>query len=498
MAKIPEYQRRDIFPTGDVPTQQVSPQVVSTSGRNIEVISQGIGEVSDMFQRARSLAEETKAHNVLDSNIAKHIESAQRDPDFSETNRKKYHEEITNSIKDSAMSISIPAEKNLFLDKAMSKSAMSKIDVDNIFFKKSMDSAKADFAIYEENQKELYINTDNPKMRERAILDIESLEQQKVAAGFITREQAAEDKIKRDKKWNEDFIDNKIQQDPYRALAELQKGEQGFYKGIPDTLRTDKIDKARTASIKAEKEQAYYLEIATNKNEAALMDKYFSGQLKEQAVKDAQERGEISPKFAMSMIKSLESPKVIKGKKDAKVYMDLVDEIQSKNYNPSDLREKILNTVGKGITASQAEYLYSVHNIPMGEKKTSLADLVATQKTVFAQDEQEKKNFQIRSENINTGIDMIKSVFKMAGTTIGANVIADVIENFYERIAKENVSSDKIPQIAKEELDKHAIKTNPNRSKYKIGDIVPNDKTGKSAIVTGYDDDGEPTCDEIK
>lgn len=168
------------------------------------------------------------------------------------------------------------------------------------------------------------------------------------------------------------------------------------------------------------------------------------------------------------------------------------------SYLPEDKNNDEFNTIVDQIfTSKSADEVSKILIRTLKENKNISKDRLA----ILVDAGRERAKFApLRSgENVQTKPNFMDSAYKLIKTAMPVLQLKDYIfERFMKRVKAEGAQGERIMLIANEEVENQKKMDNPNRTKYNVGDIVPNPLTGKSYKITGYDSDGEPLVDEIK
>ena len=217
-----------------------------TSGTNVGDVISGIGDTvqqgAEMLSRAMMLAEHTRATNILSSKIADIQERASSDTSLS--SGPKYHAEIDAAVRESSAGISIPSAKQGFMDAALQDAQVAKIKVNQDFMKRQIDQGKADIVVREDALKDQYINASSAADQANSIVNHDKLLNDAVAAGYISREEAAKAKITRVEAWTTARVEKDMLYSPQGVKDQLEAGAGGIYADISEPQRTKLIEAA--------------------------------------------------------------------------------------------------------------------------------------------------------------------------------------------------------------------------------------------------------------
>ena len=144
MARIIEHESTGRM-TNEIPQQEINPQVASTGGRILSDIGKGIEGASDQLLKAQLVSEEAKARNKTDVKLAKIKQEATMDPNLTPEKTAEYQTKMQMAVEEGSSAISIPGYRNQFKQKYETKAELESIKLNNLYFKKFRDEARANF-----------------------------------------------------------------------------------------------------------------------------------------------------------------------------------------------------------------------------------------------------------------------------------------------------------------------------------------------------------------
>jgi hypothetical protein len=503
MGKIPVVAPGNTIVSRETPMRQAPVSGVGNSfnaGDAISTIGKSIEESGAMLEKALLVGEQTKAQNILSQKIADIRSRAEVDTDLSPEKQKKYHAEIDKAVNDTSSFINIPYAKGLFQSEATKDAEVAKIQVNNSFTRRIIDNNKAEFVVAMDNTKNEYISSVNPQAKRNALLKRDQLLKDMVAGGYLSREDAAKQKIESDGEWPLAQVESDITREMATTLDDsyiynqLKAGSKGVYSELPAEERTKALEKIqqkiRSNKIRFEFELNQYQDT----NEVQMLVDKIDGKLTEENIKDTLLNQGVRRAFGERMLKDFYKDHPVKT--DIKTY-NSIRELQNSNASPSEINQKIIERTDK-LSAEDQKALIN--------------------KTFTEQDKKRKMQLAYNSSALkiwagkNIGFDIQKD-------SLTAN---DVVYDFFQRVDKENAQGKRIDEIATEVV-KDAIKQhNPSTAlledtphfiadrnqirkvfekesklKGKKVQVVPLGTIAKDKILVGYDQNKNPIYDEI-
>ena len=208
---------------------------------------------------------------------------------------------------------------------------------------------------------------------------------------------------------------------PEMALAGLQKGDRGPYKGVSLDKRTELIGKAENRIEKLGKQERETIAFATNQRESELIDLKIANNLSVQQVKNERNAKKITAHFADSMIRALESPRTVGASTSAKTLNKIAEDILNPEKNPEEIELVMLqkNSIGelndkdyqtlhifnKNVTGNEIDKILNI--------KSFLMRLISrdwSEEKGLSREEVKSRMFKQYMEKINKGEDPGKAV----------------------------------------------------------------------------------------
>ncbi len=462
--RIPTIKPGDNRITTEVPTQPLDPKVASTSGRMLSDFGSGIAEVAGMFEKAQALTEHTKAQNIFETKLMDIEQRASKENDISPQRRQGYLDEINSSLSESAKGVSMPGNRDYFTAQMGQRAKVGEAKLYSIFNDKAIDQGKAELTSFLDIQKQKYIQSTHPGELESAILERDSKLDAMANAGFITKEKAAEEKIKLNKDWAEAHINYAISTDPQGALNALQQGDKGFYAGVTPDIREKFVKEAQGEIVRRERLNTDILNTQKVNNRFTSLEQIASGKFDWANVRNSiNDVAKNDPELGEALQNVVDNQETgLLTKPDDESFQNLVKGV-FESKNPQAISEFLVNSLRK-------------ENV----SKDRLAILVNAAKQ--------------RAEGINTAkqneIDAgAKAILENKNKRFS---IPDMLGNFFK-----GVFGGKSPQEAHTEAIKNEVtKTNTLSTQYKVDDVIPLPDGGLFQI-TGFTTTGSPKGKKI-
>lgn len=479
----------------DSPNVPLDPKVASTQGRMFMQLGEGMSEVAGQLEKAHSLAEQTKAENQRDLELAKIEQQAALDPDTSIEKNKQYHEQMEAVIHQTAQGISIDSAKDSFLSNSQYKVGISKIKVDGAFRKRLVDNAKADANLYLDNTKNTYITSSNMAEKMAAITARDSKLDEMADAGYITKEHASKEKIRLQEVWDTAHVLYDVENNPEQSLEELKKGQKGFYKGAPEDIIAKGIHRAEVKVRQNEKKAKYIQQQKQADVQHYLMDLQNNGLLRPQDLEESFLTKQISNTFYSSMKKVMDNPDVVTAQTDRQTYYDLTHDLVNGDMSEEQASVKILEAVSAGkLSQEDAKKIYQMNLIPLGQNRTSIEGAFSQSelKSQFdkIKNSVDKRNKELAEQKswLRSGMSMISNFFSNS-----KDKSVEATRSLYDRVFSNNVSAKDIPLEASKIIKESARQEYPG-----INNLngIPNSSINLSSGFKNIDDeksDVQPT-----
>lgn len=473
MAIIPQKESKRLITTRPG-IALTSPDVAGISGRVTQIIGDALQDVAFKFAEAKSIEETTKADTEATRKINELELEASQDPDV--WSIPKYQERITKIKEEASTGISIPQARDRFQAEFEKDAIAADFNIRKILRKRQIDSMKASMLENIEALEESYLGAATAAEQMLVEFKRDKVINENVRLGVINKEAAFDFKEKTKKKWQESAIRNAIAVDATLAKEMLLAGD---FKDLTAD-ETAKWISTADKKIKKNKKVAEELLLQTQtQNEGDLLTKAINGEMPSDDVIDAQARGEVSlqmAKTAQTIMLSLDN--ISTRKSDEKAFNKLIKEYLLVGDGDLEALRKLRINIGVAYSA--------------GELTQDDASLIVS-RTIDPLTEMESKKKQ-------------KNLFAMAVSmfTNWAEVTSPSIETAVFLMTKELINGIKNNKIAEENIEEESLNiiedakkvVNPNRSQFKIDDIV--DTPAGPRKVVGFDIDGEPLVQRIQ
>jgi hypothetical protein len=471
-----EYSERGL----NVPQQApMDIKAATTGGRLFEEIGQTSSELAQRFEKAQTLAEQTKAQNVAEKGF-QDIETRFSMTDISQlkpeevANLQKQHlEEIGKVLQESSKHISTETGKNAFLLEQDRNAEISRQKIRSMTLKKSAENWKVEYDTFDKIQEQNYVHATTPAERETAILERKTKIRDKVNAHVITAAEGANEDIISQQRWDKSFLAHQAASQPEKFKQDVAAG---FYKGMPQ----EDIDKSlKSADSEIKKKEVKYLKEA--KTQMKIRADQFQtdlnlGKLDPAAVKEqmliheADPAKGITPKLAKALLKGHESSLSLDAKTDSDLYKKLVRDMVDPASDPEQVRVDIINANAEGkLSKGDMNELYQLNLIPTKEGQfTSVFK-------VFGEDIAERDIENARKSLLSKTISMLMPVVP--------SLAFHLVKDFITHIGKKGVSDKDIPKIANEFKKQYRLKARPEIASYPETGCKHMDELGNVATV---------------
>lgn len=433
----------------------------SATGDALQVLGQAGQEAFNKIERARSLAERTKAQNERDTRYLEIQARALNDTDLSPQNQKSYDDEIRKANSESAKLISIPEDRSLFELESESKSSISIAKIQGGFRKKEIEQGAADLGIFIDNKENEFIQAETPAGKQSAILERDNKIREGVKSGYISAADATKKIDDLNKDWAKAQVEHDIDVNPEMALSIL---EQNSYPDISEKDRVKYINEAKNMSEKIQSNAKRILKKQQIEKESGYISDFIQGDLdiKMHEIGQSIARRDIRPEFGNALIKAIQTPfDEIDLEDDDEAFLSMANSFLevSDQENINDVIMDILNGFSSG---------------NLGQRKMQLL-IEASRK--FGE-----------STEIKNQLSNVISIGIKAGLSNDSEMVEDYIGQ---------INQGKEPAKAfSSAVRNKQVKMNPERANYEVGQIV--ERGNRSGKVIGYREDGMPIIQEVK
>jgi hypothetical protein len=466
---------------------------VGAEGEALSKVGNTLMQIGEKFQEIKDENEFTSAQVNTQKRLNDLYIKKQNDPDIWSAGD-KLQEEIDKIHTEESEKIGNQLVKNRFSADFQMRAMSYTNKIQDDLRQKQHESMSATAMDFINGEKENYYNAGTPADRALAMENI-NIKINEMSGRGIWNAQATQ-KFREEIKTeiNVGLATSDMNLDPKSALIELKKGKEGAYPDIPHDQRLKLTDMAENQILKDEKIAERNLIIAKNQAESDNLDAYLDitqspeGVEKNKMTTDLIDKVNkqvdaklVDPKHAIGIVKALNSPTTVNAKHDVMVYDELMTDISRSDLSATEIRTKILNARAAGkLTDGDVNHLLYVEK---GTGDTSvqeeyLADV--------------KKSNRPKSKVWSTAWSLIKGSTSGMSFGPGGAVVSAIMNKTIGRAKSENATGERIVEIAKEEVDKNVKESNPNKTKYAIGDYVPL-PNGKLFKVSGFTSTGAPT-----
>lgn len=417
-----------------------------------KIDKQVIGAIQGVTQQwsdAHDVMQYTEAKGKYEVGVANILSTASADPDYKGSD--KYFRDLEDIKKSSTEGISNKAIMEKLSTEMDFGNQMAGIKLENNFRQKEIIANRFQLTQSIEGLQQKKLQSEGPEALEYDS-QISELLSASVASGVIS--QADAEKIKDDANKISAEFDATV--NPEKFIANGSK-----YYGIPEDEYKKLKESARLSKDRAKKESIEALDELQETTEAQLIIDLADKKIDRLSVPDITKKimnGEISREFGDAYIRVLKSAKHIDKKKkiERSGFTKYAQEL-FKTDDPDAVRKAVIRMLDG---AAEGEL-----------NEEQLAVLIKA-----AEKAGKNKGW------IAGAIDGLVSL----GDTVGGFVPQEMTFNFFK-----NMVEGKDPEEAKElAIESEQIRTNPNRTKYSIGDTV--DTPIGTMYVWGYYEDGEP------
>jgi hypothetical protein len=455
------------------------------SGQIMSALGEQLGSAAEMFKRVSVAEEKLRAENERDK-LLKDIQTrAANDPDISEERLQVYADEIDNAISNTSQIIRSPEERSFFELASKSSGDISRARVAGGFMKKKIEAYKANSDIKITNLRDEYILADNPKAKQKAILDRNAFIDEMVQVGAITPGEAIEYKDTQDRQWGKAQVQYDIETNPEMA-KELLEGKK--YPNIAEEDRVELLNLSKDAITKKETESIRQTKQAQYNLENDLDRKLFEGSLTLNEL-DENKDG-VSGEYLLSRKKALLTPDPMVSLKDQAVAFNELQEqltalkIDEDNETESTIDEimqfknNVINAMGDGRIKSTK-----------GEKFISMVSGAYQGKL------DEGKGFNIGKALSAIPFWSIRLGWKTINNWTEKNAESGDVEAAKMRMQEkvmDVVSEGKtVEEGLQAAMGEEKARLNKNPQNYQVGDVIKN-TLGVQGKITGFADDGTP------
>ena len=519
MAQVPR-----IRPTGNQLSVQpaadkVSVEAVSTPGRMLFQLGQGMEDIAGQLAKAQDTAERVKAQNSYEVEVSKIQAEAQNDQDTSAERFIQYQSRIKEAANNSSAKISIPGSRGLFISEAEKSNALASHKIADVFRAKQKDERLAEFAMHEDLLKNSYITATTREVKDAVTLKRDSYLINLVNGLHLSKEDAVKKRIAFEKEWNDAHIRYMSDSNPEYALEQLKASENGLFSSATPEQRQKGIRQAEIAIKRnATSSKTQDRIVKTVNNDEVVKLAHFR-QIEPWQVEERYVQGKIDESTYKSVMKSMTDREDDNGNIIASVdsepqaYFEFLNFARDPKNSIDEINNKLLEMKGAGslgIADSQNFAKMAVIQsgndwVSLSSKDPSLENRLTVEKQMAVEKEEHKGFMQ---SSLDTLWGSIQGIHKARGEAFSgaadevfttkvfgpAGFGTEIVSRFLGKISN-GAKPSEWPSLAAEAVKEQATK-NPRNAQYKVGDKIY--KGGAYWEVTGYDVDGEPFVKVIK
>jgi len=431
MPKIPTYTRQ-IGLTKEVPGVKMPAAAGGIEAKGIGELGQAITQIGQRIRKARIDEQEIKGVLQGKKRFDEILINATENPDIA-FNEELHYQELQKAKEEAVNSASEPEAKKrigLRLDFDLQN---AQLKIKRFSYRKLIEQKLNSLAEFKADAIKRWTAEENPKQKQIILAELIA----EFRKNYENKVLSYNDYIRNVREIKEKLPEYQAewdiyQKDPVFTLNELQKGEQGIYKGLPQDKRLDLIEMAKKQINKIREEERKLRIQVQNIKENELLKMKIDGTLTEDIIRQylAEDNG-IRPQFADRLITSLRKlNKVSKDKTFIKLAKDMlkgektIEEIrlaliaENALENLSDEDFAILHTFNENITKDVVE--------KMMPKKTFLQRIsIWTDEYAGKREEITVLLFKEYMKKINAGEEpaaAIESVIKIGQHLIGADI----------------------------------------------------------------------------
>lgn len=458
--KISEYQSG----AGLNPTP-VDPKVAAQGGGMLIDLGEGLSSLGEKFQQVQDDTQKSKAEVDLYKRFNDINNQAATDPEIW-NHPERVDDMLKKAVDESSRGISSGQARQEYQQKASVEMSRRGVATHNLIRSKQLSERKTSLLNANDMRMEEYWNAANEGDRAAIKGEITNSVNDAIRKGVINADAGRQYLKTHLDKLSEGQVNKDLSIDAKATLSELQKGKDGIYKDLNPTQRTKAITSAENMVQKQKKQGKELHMIAQNKAEADLTGRYYQGGLTTDDVIKAQVSGRISPEFAKSVIKSIESPEAINHNTDTIAYMKLVDDMHDPKSDPKELRQRLLDLTAQGkLSNTVANHLYTANMLVNEEgDKTNIASSLAQGKIDARQkaiedDQRQKDALKKQQSWWKSSVDYIKSWGKSTGKD--QKEVASTTQDLFAKANESKTKPSESLDVVKGIINQKNIQANP-------------------------------------
>lgn len=477
------------LPTAQAPNAKINPSQVGIRGRALQKVGQDLDAVRQQFENLRNLNEYTKASTFANKSLSD-IETQAADDNDIYNLESKYSDSMKKIRNEAVLQIQDRSTRLRFEQQLDTAITAKQFDIRQIARKKQVAVSKYNLEKHIETSTDLLSRTNNKLDRQRLMVELDDSITNHVAMGVVDPEKAMElrDSIKGSISTKR--FRNDIELDPKMALKNLDNGE---YENLPYGDKKKLEEEARNKIERDRKEAERIKNEGQMLNAVELTKRAWNDDLSIEDVEKMMVSGQITREFAEKMHDKLTKPEGVNPRTKATTFNELqLDYVNLFNDDgkPTDQANmqsfekfltKVVDAQGNGLLDNSDAQRYT--------------EQVMEYFNPMAQNEAKQ---QLRNENPKKGLSALVAWIDAFDGVSKEEIDqrkAEITRQFLDRI-KATPGQDHA-EVVQGIIAEEQKRTNPNRSAYKIGQILTNSR-GEKAKVIDYDKDGEPILEPVQ
>lgn len=457
MVKIPQYESN-----GSLNPTPANPDVVSTPARQIDPLAKTVSSLGESLGKLQDKRDMLKAEIYLSQAYQQNRKLAYTDPDL-DTLEGRIQETNQKSVQDASTFIQNPMLRDSFSARAAMDMDRRSVPLYNTVFRRQSQDVKE--LLHQANDEDIKEYQELADPAERELVRNKIIERTKTAMsdGHINPEVGGKHLESMLKQMDVDQIKNDMSIDAEHTYEQLQKGDEGLYKHVSDSIRKQYADKATKQIAKQGAENNHIFAIAQNQAENQMIDRLGAGALTQEDINNAQLMGvngvKITPQFAKAATEALEDPFPTDSNPDK--YNKLVQNVLDPDKNPIETKMEVLRT--RGITPSQKAHLLGVAMREDPEEgKQSINNLIQGGVQRNKQDILQANN-KLQKE-IEERKSFLRNVTKMfRNQSKDDKHLADLQEDYFAKVQKAKNQQDML-DTANGIINRDTLRRNPKIS----------------------------------
>lgn len=493
MAKVPFHD----IPGEELSPTRINPNTAATLGGEIVDLGQGIEGIGEQLDKMQTTRQVLTAKNMIAKQRLSNYQKASTDPDLDNV-LKSITDDNEKTIDTAAQTIKDPIAREKFVGEAGLDTDRQMIPIQNIVYRRTSQDVKKQFNDNIENDLQAYKNSGDPQERDLLKNKMMQTANDLGSSGHINAAWASE----RVKTGLAAANIEQIRQDMgmpgmvENVAKELQKGDDGIYKDVPDSTRQKFFNEATQMIKKNGAEDKMIFAVAQNRTEGLMLNKFSDNTMTMKDIVDARAGkfgAPITKEFSQAAIAALQEP--FPGESNESTYNALAQEVAS-TQDPLATKMKVLQA--QGLTPKQKADLLN----PINESSPNLDKMIKDGITKNRQAILEE-NLKIQNEMKFKQSQLAKAFRLFNGYDGSDKKVAQMTQDLMNRVSqqKDATKAQAIPEgqdsalkIAQQMINEDVLKTYPQVSNFPKEGKVVNDKYGVSIRIYpngSYDVEGQ-------